>query len=513
MIPILFPSDATDFTSNGIGRLVDCLECSVTEERNGMYELELQYPVSGKWFRELSAGGVIAVIHDDHHDLQPFDIYKVSVPIDGIVTVNACHISYRLNNVIVQPYSADNAEETIAGVSENSVNANAFTFGTDMTSGVPFTLDGLRSARSVLLGEEGSILDTYGGGDFVFDGFSVQYLTSRGRDSGVTVRYGKNMRDLERELDLSGTFNAVAPFWSSDGTTVTLPEVIVRPTIPVDPVKPVVMDMCDWFDTVPTEEELRSAARAYLDRRQPWYPAESITVDFVALWQTPEYENVAEMQKVGLGDRVSVYWTAADIIAEKMRVERVVYNVLLERFDSLSLGAISKEHVATEGGDMDGSGGSTKAIDAYPVGSYYISAYSTSPEALFGGAWERVGNAALYFSDDSDALYNGLSVQRVTKDNITCNAGSTTGNVDFTVTRSGYTSLGVVGYYATGDCSTFANIVYCFLTASGNGTATVRMNARNMHSSTKGEWTFAAYVLWKKNAPSRPACYLWKRTA
>ncbi len=38
MIPIIYESSETDFISNGLGRLRDCMSCEVTEERNGIYE-------------------------------------------------------------------------------------------------------------------------------------------------------------------------------------------------------------------------------------------------------------------------------------------------------------------------------------------------------------------------------------------------------------------------------------------------------------------------------------------
>ena len=36
MIPILFPSTATDFSTRGLGPLSDCISCTVTEQRNGI---------------------------------------------------------------------------------------------------------------------------------------------------------------------------------------------------------------------------------------------------------------------------------------------------------------------------------------------------------------------------------------------------------------------------------------------------------------------------------------------
>ena len=35
MNPILYESDETNFITNGLGRLPDCVSCKVTEARNG----------------------------------------------------------------------------------------------------------------------------------------------------------------------------------------------------------------------------------------------------------------------------------------------------------------------------------------------------------------------------------------------------------------------------------------------------------------------------------------------
>ena len=40
MIPILYERGETAFMSNGLGRLPDCGMCQVTEERNGIFEVQ-----------------------------------------------------------------------------------------------------------------------------------------------------------------------------------------------------------------------------------------------------------------------------------------------------------------------------------------------------------------------------------------------------------------------------------------------------------------------------------------
>ena len=383
MTPILFDKTETTFVSNGIGRLVDAISCTVTEERNGIYECELEYPITGKWYHEMiTNGGIIGVIHDDNHDIQPFDIYQSTAPIDGIVTFYAHHISYRLNNIILQPFTATSASDAISKISTNSVNTNPFTFSTDKTVNASFKLNCPASVRSILFGEQGSLLDTYGTAEFKFDKFSVSMLLHRGTDTGVTVRYGKNMTELERTLDDSGTYNAIAPYWT-DGTNFVYPDnIIVQPTTPISPMIPAVIDFSDQFEQQPSKSELINFTTDYLDSKQPWKTDENIRLNFIAMWQTDEYADVASIQRVGLCDTVSVYFTDLGVVAEKMEVVRVVFDVLSERFNELELGSVSKSYVAIDNGNVYSTSYQTESINR--LGNSLASVISGKKVSIIG---------------------------------------------------------------------------------------------------------------------------------
>lgn len=350
MIPILFAKNETDFTHNGIGRLTDCISCEVTEERNGVYELEMEYPITGRGFAALMQGGIIGVIHDDNYDIQPFDIYSTSAVIDGVVTVYAHHISYRLNNIILEPYTASTASGAVAGISTHSVNTNPFTFSTDKTVTANFAIVKPQSVRQILFGQEGSLLDIYGPADFKFDKFSVSMLADRGTATGVTIRYGKNMTNLEWVKDDSEAYSAMAPYWQSGNEVVYPSDIIVTPTTAVSPVVPVPMDITDQFQSKPTAAQVKSTAKALLDKTQPWKVSDNIKIDFAALWQTTDYEDLAAIQKVGLCDTVSIYWTDMGIVSENQKVIRVVYDVLAERFTELEVGTVNRKYVAISDG-------------------------------------------------------------------------------------------------------------------------------------------------------------------
>lgn len=368
MIPILYSAEATEFTTNGIGRLADCLSCVVTEERNGIYELEFTYPITGKFYeRMITQGGTVAVFHDDKHDVQPFDIYSYTAPINGIVTFYAHHISYRLNKVLLQPFVVTSIAMLMAQLPIHAVTNSPFTFWTDKAVSARYELDHPENCKAILAGQEGSILDVYGKGEYEFDLFTVRLYTNRGTDSGVTIRYGKNLVDLEKDFDRSNTFNGVAPYWTGEDTVVTLPEIyIVSGNAPATNYAPwttkngtemteennnviefpyvlagvLPLDLSGEFSEQPTVEQLRQKAEAYLENNQPWIPNENITVDFVQLWQTPEYENVAALQRLSLCDTVSVYYPELGVVANNQKVIKTTYNVLTERFDSMELGEV-----------------------------------------------------------------------------------------------------------------------------------------------------------------------------
>ena len=363
MIPIYFSSIETEFTTNGLGRLVDCISCTVTEERNGVYECEFTYPITGRFYNDLLSGGIVGVIHDDHHDIQPFEVYKHTAPIDGIVTFNASHISYRLNKITVMPFSAQSCALALQGIKDNAVTDCPFSFWTDKATTADYSLSIPKNARAILGGEEGSILDAFGGGEYQFDKFAVRLYSSRGTDSGVTIRYGKNLTNVQMIQDRSGAATGIVPYWT-DGTTTVIGDVVIAPYSPksfpwtdengteittgngtVIEFAPAVIsvvpyDFSGLFEEAPTLSELAQAAEDYLSNNTPWIPTDNIEIDFVQLWQTPEYANVAALQRVGLCDTVSVYYPELGVIASEQKVIKTVYNVLLERFDSMTLGQL-----------------------------------------------------------------------------------------------------------------------------------------------------------------------------
>lgn len=339
MIPILFPAAGADNT-NGSGRLTDAISVVVEEERNGAYELTMTYPVSGIHYDELDLYRIIKTTAFKGSTAQLFRIYKITKPINGVVTVYAQHISYDLKKIVVNPFTASGCANALAQLKDKMVDANSFTFWTNKTTSGSFKLIHPDMARNILGGQSGSILDTYGAGDYEFDNFAVKLWLHRGSDKGVTIRYGKNLTDIEANLKCSECYAAIVPYWvSQDGKTAITGSRISsghESDIPTG-FPAVAMDFSGAFQDPPTVAQLEAKATAYLADNTPWVIDQNITVSFVNLADTEEYKNIASLETVNLCDTVHVYHPGLGITASA-KVIRTKWDALRGRYVEIELG-------------------------------------------------------------------------------------------------------------------------------------------------------------------------------
>lgn len=387
MIPILYESTETNFTSNGLGRLPDATECIVTEERNGAYELRMMYPIDGLHFSDIQINRFIYAVPADGKGKQPFRIYSISKPLNGIVEINAEHISYQLSHIPVSPFEAGSLAAALVGLKDNAAEDCPFTFWTDKTVTGNFKVTEPVSLRSRLGGVEGSLLDIYGTGEYEFDRYTVKLHLHRGTNNGVTLRYGKNITDIKQEENIANTYTGVMPFWKGDvdgtETTVVLPEKVLHSAnaanFPYQRTIP--LDLSSNFENQPDVSQLRSAANSYMTSNNIGVPAVSIDVSFIALWQTEEYKDVANLERVNLCDTVTVEFPALGVSAQA-KVVKTEYDVLRDRYQSLELGDAKTNFTQTLSTEINNN---TSAMKQLPTKSYMQRAVEHATELITGG--------------------------------------------------------------------------------------------------------------------------------
>lgn len=341
MKPVLFAPTATAFTTNGLGKLSDAASCTVKETRNGAFELTLKYPIEGIHYAEIQQRSIILAKPNPVDLAQPFRVYRISKPINGLVTVYAYHISYDLTGIPVSPYSAASVQAALAGFSTNAVTANPFTFWSDMTSSGDFTVKSPASIRSLLP----TMLEVYGG-EYKYDKYTVRLYQRRGTDRGVTIRYGKNLTDLKQDENCSNVYTGVYAYYKNgDGIVETSPKVTPAPGT-YDYTRILPLDLTAEFKEAPTAEALKAAAEQYMTDHDIGVPEVSLNVSFVQLEQTQEYKDFALLERVELCDTVTVIFERLGVNATA-QVTSTVYNVLIDAYDSVTIGNVRKNVAMT----------------------------------------------------------------------------------------------------------------------------------------------------------------------
>lgn len=325
--PILYSPTETTFSNNGLGALSDCISCFVTEERNGAFEMVMEYPVNGIHYKDIVQRSIIKVKPNPADPSQPFRVYRITRPIHGVITVYCAHISYDLSGVPVSPFTAYNLASAISQMQSNSIAQNDFTFVTDKATVATMTVVKPMSYRSLMGGVEGSILDVYGG-EYHYNGFEIQLLNSRGSLTGVSLRYGKNITSLEQDENCASCYTGVYPYYYSEDDGLVQGS-IVPCSGTYDYINILSLDCSDQFDEVPTSAELDSYAQSYISANDVGIPVVSLTVEYA--------QDSVLCESVALCDTITVEFPALGVFAYA-KVCKTNYNALTGVFDSVELG-------------------------------------------------------------------------------------------------------------------------------------------------------------------------------
>lgn len=337
MIPILFEPNATEYGNNGLGALCDCTACTITENRNGSFELEMKYPVTGLHFSEIFCDCQILAKPNLRAEPQAFRVYSISKPMNGLVTINAEHISYQLSSIIIKPFSANNPTDIFAKLKENAIGENPFEFWTDKKSRLTVETTTPTSCRSILGGIDGSILDVYSG-EYEFDNRLVKLHQNRGSDTGFEIAYRKNLTGVTCTEKLDGVVTGALAYWSKeiDGIAQMVYGDLqtVENSLSFDRI--VTVDCSSDFEELPVKEDLNKAAKKYLEANKN-APYSSVSVEFVHLGDSAEYAPYKKLYDVGLCDIVTVKYPEYGILV-KSKVVKTVFDVLKERYTKIEIG-------------------------------------------------------------------------------------------------------------------------------------------------------------------------------
>lgn len=353
MYPILYEKNEQNFQSIGIAILSDCLSCTVNEELNGKYECEFSYSISGVNFEKITADRIIKVQANEVSQPQLFRIYKSSKAINGIVKFYCQHISYDLNMLVVEPFGDllnVSANYALNQILTHTVYGHQFTVNATVGGTKNIVSQTPKSVRKWLGDDEGCIHQLYGG-EFEFDNFNIKLSSNRGQNKGVTIQYGKNLKSINAELDIQSVYSSVYPYAITDkGQYKSLTEktIELNNANQYGEKRTLILDLSEEFEkgeTI-TESKLRTKAAEYVNKNKIYQIQNNIKVDFIQLWQSKDYATTAALEKVKLGDYVTVLYKELGVNA-LAEVISYSYDSLAEKYNSIELGDAKQKLTTT----------------------------------------------------------------------------------------------------------------------------------------------------------------------
>ena len=332
MIPILFSASESAYTSHGLGPISDATSCLVYEEANGAFELKLTLPRTSKRIPQLVRDAQILAAPNPYDRAQPFRIRRISKGLRGQMDIYAQHLSYDLAGVPIGAFASSTAAQAIGYFNSRKLGGDSFTFSTNLNVSNPMTVEEPTAAWDLLGGGDNTLLNNYGG-QLKFDRRTVQLLQARGAQRGFSVRYGKNMTELQYEDSSEDLYTGILPYWidRSEGTLVTGSVLNAGGNYGFTRILPV--DLSADFEEQPSASQLNTAGRSYITKNKIGEPVIRIRASFVP----PGARGLKTLEDVRLFDTVVVEHADLQINIEAS-VVKTAYDVLRERYHFVEIG-------------------------------------------------------------------------------------------------------------------------------------------------------------------------------
>ncbi|WP_297637249.1 phage tail spike protein [uncultured Clostridium sp.] len=329
-----------------IGLLPDCIDGIAIEERNGMCEVEIIYPIFSTNWNQILRGNVIVADVNDTLKLQKFRIYKVSKPLGGQIKVYARHIFFDLARDFIESVDLTNAscEYALNTLFRSSQFSQVFTAYSDIIVDNDYKISNTNLIKCIG-GTQGSILDSYGtGAEILRDNRKVYLLNKRGHDNGVSIEYAKNMTGLNIEFDDSSLITrikAIAKYNNEENEEIIVnssPRYIDSPLIG-NYETPFIeeIDFSDKFEDgqIPTAEKLKAMAENYFLENKCDQVKTNIKVEFIPLSKCVGYADIQD--KISLCDTVAIKDYRYNLDTQA-KVIKTYYNFLTDRYEKMELG-------------------------------------------------------------------------------------------------------------------------------------------------------------------------------
>lgn len=328
-----------------IGDLTNCISCIVKEERNGLFDLDLVYPINDPLFHELKEENIIVCNANDTLKSQKFRIYNTGKLGSNKIQVYAMHISYDLVYDFVKNIDIKNqsCEYVLNTLFRSSIFSQHYKGYSDIVNAQNYKMDRANVLQAIA-GKQGSIIDTFGSGaEILRDNENIHVLNKRGNDNGVVIEYGVNQTDFKLETDIVELETRIQPravYQNEAGEEVEVIAPFVDSPYINDYAHPYInyeRDYSDKFENgeVPTVEKLTKFAQDDFKINKIDIPKYNFKIEFIPLSKCVGYESIRD--KISICDIATIKDKRYNVDT-KAKVIKYEFNVLKDRYNSMEIG-------------------------------------------------------------------------------------------------------------------------------------------------------------------------------
>lgn len=195
--------DTTDrlFATNG-DKVIIPLRAKIHKEDNGSFYLDLDTDLS--YVNDLTANRII--VANTPQGEQAFRITNVEQTRKKI-SLKAYHVFYDTKNYLIQDSYVVNSDcnDALDHLNSATDNSSPFTTISDVT-----TINSFRCVRKSLYEAIQTVVERWGG-HLVRDNFTIGIRAEIGQDNGVTVRYAKNLKEINVEYNWDNVCTKLLP--------------------------------------------------------------------------------------------------------------------------------------------------------------------------------------------------------------------------------------------------------------------------------------------------------------
>ncbi len=342
-----------------LGPLPDALECTVSRDEDGKFELTLTYPVNGENSGVLQENHWLRCDSGGERGQQYFRIDQIGEELDGVISVHACHLSYNALAIVAAPFQAHTQGDyssvtylqwyqallkaveqvdasqmggflVIGYTDEMTLNPASYTQPVTLKQAV---LDAIRDREDVYL-------------DYTTFGFRLWRPAGEDIQPSFRIRYGRDMERYSSSVDATEFTTHVLPYYMVEDKMVSHNlDVYPLEDLPQEyagyrRIHPV--DLASYYQGLSQEVDqgtLLGIIQRWL-AEHPWNPLPNeISVETI-----PQEGNSFELGALG-----KIYYTPQKRVVTA-RVVSLTYDVLAGRVTSIGVNRRQKDVTDTIAG-------------------------------------------------------------------------------------------------------------------------------------------------------------------